>query len=124
MERREFLRGSIGASAAFAAGADAKKSSAGEQTNQFYAVIELMGFKRLAGRVTTGTPLWQIDIPVEGGFVTQFINPATSIYRVTVTDEKSVREMSKGVDPLPTLTLDVPMTQPRLGRDEFWDDEA
>lgn len=115
MERREFLRGSIGASAAFAAGVDAKKTSAGEQANQFYAVIELMGFKRLAGRVTTGNPLWQIDIPVEGGFVTQFINPSTSIYRVTVTDEKSVREMAKGVDPLPTLSLEVPLSQGRLG---------
>lgn len=122
MESRDFMKGSIGASAAFVTASEANKASAGEQADQFYAVLELMGYKRLVGRVTTGSPLWRIDVPVEGGFVTKFFNP-TSVYCITVTDEKSVREMAKGVDPIPTLELEVPLSQTRLGFNDYDDDD-
>lgn len=118
MERREFLKASAAASAVFSSSVDAKKETQGEQPDQFYAVIELMGHKRLAGRVTTGSPLYRIDVPVAGGFVTQFVNPH-SIYRLSVTDEQCVREMAKGVDPLPTLTLDYDVVQRRIDYEPY-----
>ena len=82
MDRREFLSGAISGSAAAAAAKAA--ANKGEVIQAQYVIVELMGYKKLCGRMTQGIAgLLQLDVPVEGGFSTQYINP-TSIYRITV----------------------------------------
>jgi hypothetical protein len=113
MNRREILKAAAGASAAY--GQEQDKRREGEVTAPVYAVVELMGHKRLTGRLQTAAvaDLLQLDVPVEGGFVTQLINPA-SVYRVTIVDEATVREYAKGCDPLPAITLEVQPYQREL----------
>lgn len=120
MDRRKFLHGSVVASAAMAAAAPEQK---GELKSSQYVIIELMGYKKLCGRLTQGfAGLLQLDVPVEGGFVTQLINP-TSVYRVTICDEATVRAMAKNIDPLPTIELEIPPRQRTIGFDpEFEED--
>ena len=122
MDRRKFLSGAVAGSAAMAAAQPAE--TRGELKSAQYVVVELMGHKRLCGRLTQGfAGLLQLDVPVEGGFVTQLINPS-SIYRVTIADEKTVRDLAKTVDPLPVLTLEVPPVQRSfLDHHEFEDEE-
>ena len=104
MLRREFIKASVGASAAFAA--EKTKQAKGELPSSAYAVVEMMGHKRLAGRLShSPVPgLLQLDVPAKGGFITQLINPS-AIYRVTITDEQSVRELACE-DPLPPVCIE------------------
>ena len=106
MNRREFLSGSAAASAAYQA--SRSDETKGEMKSSQYVIVELMGYKKLCGRLSQGiSGLLQLDIPVDGGTVTQFINPQ-SIYRITIVDSATVEEYAKLVDPLPAITLDVP----------------
>jgi hypothetical protein len=92
----------------------------GELRAAQYVIIELMGYKKLAGRLMQGVAgLLQLDVPVEGGTVTQFINP-NSIYRVTIVDREAVAKFAKGLDPLPAIELEVPPRQQFLGHED-WD---
>lgn len=113
MDRRQFLTGSVTASAAFTGNSTQAQKS--ELSQAFYAVVELMGYKKLVGRLQQSPipGLLQLDVPVEKGFVTQMIN-SNSIYRITVCDEKTVREMAPRIDPLPAIELEVPMRQTSL----------
>lgn len=82
-----------------------------------------MGYKKLCGRLSQGiSGLLQLDVPVEGGFVTQMINPA-SVYRITLVDARTVEAYAKHVDPLPVIELEIPQRQRTIGyeddRDEF-----
>lgn len=118
MQRRELLKGAVAAASAFTA--QQSKATQGELKQATYAIVEMMGYKRLAGRLSQAPVpgLLQLDIPVEGGFITQFINPA-SIYRVTVCDELSVKQLSKETDPLPAICIeDSGMRQMGLQVDE------
>jgi len=122
MDRRTFLGGAIAGSAAAAAARAANNN--GEIQAAQYVIVELMGHKRLAGRMVQGpSGLLQLDVPAPGGFVTKFINPS-SIYCITVVDEKTVVAAAKTVDPLPALMLDVPERQTYLGFDDRDDDES
>ncbi len=118
--RRDILKAAAGASATY--NADQEKLRETEMTAPVYAIVELMGHKRLCGRLQTSlTPnLLQLDVPVEGGFMTQLIN-TSSIYRVSIVDEQTVREYAKGVDPLPPLTLEVQQYQRELLEHDDWD---
>lgn len=122
MNRREFFGGAVAASAAFQA-TQAETNKAELKSSQ-YAIVELLGYKKLCGRLSQGIAgLLQLDVPVEGGTVTQFINPA-SIYRVTIVDAATVKAYAKHVDPLPTIELEVPAMQRSLGYrddDEYGD---
>ncbi len=120
MDRRDMLRGAIGAGSAFAAGQ--AKATAGQIIDSQYVVAELMGYKKLAGRLSQGPAgLLQLDVAVEGGFVTQFINP-TSVYRITVVDEKTCRAYAEQTaDPLPALELEMPPRPGRLNYEEYED---
>lgn len=112
MDRRGFLSGAISGATAFA-GAQAEQSK-GEMRFCQWAIVEMMGYKQLAGRLSQGfAGLLQLDIPVEGGMVTQMINP-NSIYRVTYVDEAVVRASAKRIDPLPAIELEVPPRQKAL----------
>ena len=121
MDRREFLSGAIAGSASAAAAKAA--NTKGEIVQAQYVIVELLGYKRLCGRMTQGIGgLLQLDVPVEGGFSTQYINPA-SVYRITVVDAKTVEATAKTIDPLPALTLEVPARQTYLGFDRDEDDD-
>jgi hypothetical protein len=120
MDRRNFLGGAIAGAAAFA-GAKQEETRGELKTAQF-AIVEMMGYKRLCGRLSQGIAgLLQLDIPVEGGQVTQMINPA-SIYRITFVSEAVVRETAKHVDPLPEIALEIQPVQRSLGWRDDRDD--
>ncbi len=124
IDRRRMLAGAVGASAAFVAiQAEATK---GEIKQSQYVIVELMGYKKLCGKMSQGIGgLLQLDVPVEGGFIVQFINPS-SVYRITVVDAATVESFAKSIDPLPAITLEVPMRQQSLGyrmEDDYDDDE-
>ena len=113
MERRQFLSGAVSASAAYAGVRD--DSTKGELSQSQYVIVELMGHKKLAGRLQQGhAGLLQLDVAVEGGFVTQFINPS-SVYRITIVDGAAVKEAAKRIDPMPTIELEVQPHQQSLG---------
>ena len=113
LDRRAMLLGSVGASAAFVA--TQAEATKGEIRQAQYVIVELLGYKKLCGKLSQGFGgLLQLDVPAEGGFITQFINPA-SVYRITVVDAATVAEVGKTIDPLPAITLEIPMRQQRLG---------
>lgn len=121
MNRRDFFSGAALASAAYQA-AQAEDNKAELKQSQ-YAIVELMGYKKLCGRLSQGIAgLLQLDSPVEGGTVTQFINPS-SVYRITIVSADVVKHFAKNIDPLPTIELEVPPTQRTLGYHdhEDWD---
>lgn len=124
LDRRRMLAGAVGASAAFVA--TQAEATKGEIKQAQYAIVELMGYKRLCGKMSQGPfGLMQLDIPVEGGSITQLINPQ-SVYRITFVDAETVAEQAKSIDPLPAITLEVPMRQQSLGyrmEDDYDDDQ-
>ena len=124
LDRRAMLLGSVGASAAFAA--TQAEATKGEIRQAQYVIVELLGYKKLCGRLSQGIGgLLQLDVPAEGGFIVQFINPA-SVYRITVVDAATVAEVAKTIDPLPAITLEIPMRQQHLGyrmEDDYNDDQ-
>lgn len=69
-----------------------------------WAVVELMGHVRIAGRLTEeerfGTKLGRIDIPRGEGFVTQYFGGA-SVYRVTPVSEEAARAVARRSQPEP-----------------------
>lgn len=71
-----------------------------------FAIVELLGHVRLAGRVTPapmfGTELLRIDIPDrEGaGYTTQFIS-GSSLYRITPCGEEVARAVARENDVIP-----------------------
>jgi len=70
-----------------------------------WAILELMGHRRLAGKVTEATigggAFIRIDIPMKGGTTsTQFYSPG-SIYCITPTSEAIAREVAKSSQPEP-----------------------
>lgn len=75
-----------------------------------WAVVELMGHRRLAGRVTEeehfGTKLLRIDIPSEPP-ATQYYGSA-AIYAVTPTTEDLCRRFSERYKPEPVNVWELP----------------
>jgi hypothetical protein len=78
-----------------------------ETTERFecFAILELMGHRRLAGKVTEaaigGGSFIRIDMPMkDGSNSTQFYSPG-SIYCITPTTEEIARTMSMAYQPEP-----------------------
>ena len=70
-----------------------------------WAIVELMGHVKVAGRVTEdelfGAKIGRIDIPKpEGGFTTQYFG-GSSVYRLTPTDETTARLVAIKRQPQP-----------------------
>lgn len=118
------LIGSVGASATFVA--TQAEATKGEIRTAQYVIVELLGYKKLCGKLSQGPipGLMQLDVPAEGGFVTQFIN-SSAVYRITVVDAATVAEVAKTIDPLPAITLEIPARQQSLGYryDDEYDNE-
>jgi hypothetical protein len=77
------------------------------ENNSFdqWAVLELMGHRRLAGKVTDavigGGPFIRIDIPTKDGKkTTQFYSPA-AVYCITPTTEEIATVIAKNSEPEP-----------------------
>ena len=96
-----------------------------------WAILELMGHVRMAGRVTEeshfGIALGRIDIPTADGYTTQYFG-GSSIYRLTPTTEDIARSVALHNQPAPVRTWELP--KPRqieadpVDEDAEEDDEA
>lgn len=79
-----------------------------------WAILELMGHVRLAGRVTEeehfGAKLGRIDIPNGDGFTTQYFSGG-SIYRLTPTTEEIARGVAARNQPEPVHRWELPAPQ-------------
>jgi hypothetical protein len=81
-------------------------------TFEQWAILELMGHVKLAGRVTEeehfGAKLGRIDIPNgDGGFTTQYFSGG-SIYRLTPTTEEIARHIALNNQPKPVQVWELP----------------
>jgi hypothetical protein len=76
-----------------------------------WAILELMGHVRLAGKVTEeehfGAKLGRIDIPNSDGFTTQWFSGG-SIYRLTPTTEDIARGVALRNQPEPVHRWELP----------------
>ncbi len=79
-----------------------------------WAILELMGHVRLAGRVTEeshfGVALGRIDIPTSDGYTTQYFG-GSSIYRLTPTTEAIARSVALHNQIAPVRTWELPKPQ-------------
>lgn len=94
-----------------------------------WAVLELMGHRRLAGYVSEaaqyGTAQIRIDIPTEDGQppITQFYGGA-SIYCLTPVTEEAARAVAKHHRPAPVQPYELaPPTQALTSRSRGYEDE-
>lgn len=83
-----------------------------EKAEAIWAVVELMGHVRLAGRVSEeekfGGKLGRLDIPMpDGTFVTQYFG-AGSVYRITLVTEQVARDVAKRSTHEPVSAWDYP----------------
>ena len=84
----------------------------GDTFEQQWAVLELLGHVRVAGKVTEeehfGGVLGRIDIPdVNGGFTTQYFG-GSSIYRLMPTTEEIARAVALTSQPEPIHPWELP----------------
>lgn len=92
-----------------------------------WAILELMGHRRLGGHVRTtelaGAPFFRIDVPSADGtrMATQFYSPG-SVYCMTPTTEETARAIARREQPAPVhlyeLQLEARSRTPELERDE------
>jgi hypothetical protein len=90
-----------------------------------WAVLELMGHRRLAGKVTDavigGGAFLRIDIPrKDGSNMTQFYSPG-AVYCITPTTENIAREVAKQSEPDPVYLWEFPQLKQK--NDERHDDD-
>lgn len=95
-----------------------------------WAIVELMGHVRLAGRLTEeerfGSKMGRLDIPTADSFVTQWFGGG-SVYRITPVTEAVARDVAKRNTPSPVSPWDYPKTL--IGHntperdDDFGDDQ-
>jgi hypothetical protein len=89
-----------------------------KQPESVWAVVELMGHVKLAGRLTEeekfGAKLGRLDIPQddpliagETVFVTQYFGGG-SVYRITLVTEEVARHVGKKSSPAPVHSWDFP----------------
>lgn len=81
-----------------------------------WAVVELMGHVRLAGRVTEenlfGTALGRVDVPTsDTEFLTQFFS-GSSVYRITPVSEEAARQVARSARPAPIYRLELTEGKP------------
>lgn len=66
------------------------------ETFEGWAILELMGHRKIAGRVSeqlvAGAPMIRVDIPNGDGFTTQFYAPG-ALYALTPTTEQTARRL-------------------------------
>jgi hypothetical protein len=101
-----------------------------EAKQEMWAVVELMGHVKMAGRVSEeerfGAKMGRIEIPQEdGSFVTQFFGGG-SVYRITAVTEEAARLVAKAAKVQPISPWDLPraLAGPTgTSDDEVFDDD-
>jgi hypothetical protein len=101
-----------------------------EQEFEGWALLELMGHRKLAGHVKpatiAGAGVIRIDVPgADGNVATQFYSPA-SLYCLTPIGEELARKLAQRYAPEPVTRWDLPPAiEARANGDEgdFDDDE-
>ncbi len=84
-----------------------------ERKEQFesWAILELMGHRRLTGYVTAtelaGHGVLRIDIPTEHGAITQYYSPS-SMYALSPTTEELAQAVAKRNRPEPVHVFELP----------------
>lgn len=91
-----------------------------------WAILELLGHVRLAGRVTEeshfGAALGRIDIPTIDGYTTQYFGGG-SIYRLTPTTEAIARGVALHNQPMPVRTWELPKPSQIVANQDADDDD-
>lgn len=91
-----------------------------------WAILELLGHVRIAGRVTEeehfGAKLGRIDIPNGDGFTTQWFSGG-SIYRLTPTTEAIARGVALRNQPEPVHRWELPAPADRTAPERLEDTE-
>lgn len=92
-----------------------------------WAIVELMGHVKMAGRVTEeerfGAKMGRIDIPMQdGGFTTQYFGGG-SVYRMTPTSEEVARAVAGRNQPAPIYAWEMPKQLPASAAPEHSQDE-
>lgn len=91
-----------------------------------WAILELMGHRKLAGTISEetigGHSFIRIDVPGEGcNVATQFYSP-TAVYCLTPCTEQLARDFAAGCKPRPVTEYDIPrrpvLTGPSVDEDE------
>lgn len=105
-----------------------------------WCILELMGHRRLAGRVSeatiAGQSLLRVDVPGPGdqALMTQYYSPS-AIYSLTPTTEEVARELARRWTEPPATPFDLRALLPPgagatadarapAGRGEAWEEEA
>ncbi len=94
-----------------------------------WAIVELMGHVKLAGRLTEeekfGSKLGRLDIPqADGSFMTRYFGGA-SVYSISVVSEEVARHVSKQTSPAPVSAWDFPKAAlPAPATNDGEDDEC
>jgi hypothetical protein len=99
-------------------------------TFEGWAIVELLGHRRIAGRVSeaeiAGAKLLRVDIPGDGSedFATQFVGGA-SIYCLTPTTEEMARAAARSSRPEPVTRWELPKPAPsRVGLCHGYDESC
>lgn len=92
-----------------------------------WAIVELMGHRKLAGRVSEAPlgrgELFRLDVPdglMSDRFVTQFYG-WSSVYCMTVTDELAARKFAVMHQPTPVHRWELPPASPEEDEDRHFD---
>lgn len=89
----------------------------GKDSFEGWAILELMGHRRLGGFVSEGrlggAPMVRIDVPGEPA-ATQLYNPK-SVYCCTPTSEETARAVAATCRPAPVQRWELPAAPLRLG---------
>jgi hypothetical protein len=94
-----------------------------ENETGYWAIIDLFGHTRIAGRVTEveryGSVMGRIDIPEGEGFRTEFFGGG-SVYRERPCSEEAARAAAIELQPAPIKTWNVP----QLPSHDYDDDDS
>ena len=98
-----------------------------EPTFEGWAIVELMGHRKIAGYVTAeelgGTALLRVDVPGTNGksVATQFYNPS-ALYCLTPTTEAIARAVAARNDPAPVTRWELPPAPPSIEKEDLFGD--
>ncbi len=92
-----------------------------------WAILELMGHRRLAGYLQeqeiAGAAFLRLDVPGdEGPVATQFYSPS-AVYCITPTTEELARQVARLNEPAPVTRWELPRLPEAAARTPEWDDD-
>lgn len=93
-----------------------------------YAILELMGHRKLAGRLSeqeiAGQAFLRIDIPGEGGDVATQFYSAAAVYAITPTTKEIARAVAGSYQPTPVTRWELRSIEASSGNAAEQDDPA